>query len=267
MALPVVIAGLPGSVGRALVSAVVAADDLSLVEFGFTSARRAGTVHEQDGVRIELLDAVAFSGVPDGAVVIDFSVPDAVVPNVQRYCAAGVPFVLGTSGDRVDEAAAIVRASEATAVIAANMAIPVILLQAALSHLAAAFPGALSGGELSIVESHQIAKRDISGTARALLSDLTALGLSAGPEVIESIRDEARARAWGVPDDHLEGHAYHDIVLDDASGAASLLLSTRVHGRAVYASGALAAARFLAAAPRDRGRVYSMIDVLRGQAS
>jgi len=269
--IPIVIAGLPGAVGRALVSAVRAAADLELAPVGFTSPRHAGAVHEQEGVRIMLLDAssVATAPLPPGAVVVDFSVPDAVVPNVDRYCRARTPFVLGTSGDRVAEAAQRVQGSDVSAVIAANMAIPVILLQAAVAHLAERFPGAMAGGALSIVESHQVAKRDVSGTARAMLDDLGALGLPAAPEVIESIRDEARARDWGVPEAHLGGHAYHDFVLDDASGAASLTLSTRVHGRAVYAAGALAAVRFLArrVAAGASGEVYSMIDVLGGQAS
>lgn len=268
--IPIVIAGLPGSVGRALVAAVQAADDLELVSFGYTSARHAGQVFEQDGARVELLDAATFGQrpLPEGAVVVDFTVPDAVVPDVRRYCEASVPFVLGTSGDRIAEAAALVEGSSTAAVIAANMAIPVILLQAAVAHLASAFPGAMRGGALSIVESHQLAKRDVSGTARAMLPDLGALGLPAEPEVIESVRDEARAAAWGVPEAHLGGHAYHDFVLQDASGEAWLTLSTRVHGRAVYASGALAAARFLARRVRQgaSGEVFSMIDVL-GQAS
>ncbi len=264
----VVIAGLPGSVGRALVTAVQAADGLSLAPFGLTSPRHAGSVHRQDGADIELEDAANLSrrGVPPGSVVVDFSVPEAVIPNVERYCAAGVPFVLGTSGDRSAEAAALVQNSASAAVIGANMAIPVILLQAAVAHLAERFPGAMRGGALSIVESHQVAKRDVSGTARAMLPDLAALGLPASVDVIEAIRDEARAREWGVPEAHLAGHAYHDLVLDDASGEASLILSTRVHGRAVYASGALAAVRYLVdrVAEGARARVFSMIDVLTG---
>lgn len=267
-ATPVIVAGLPGSVGRALVAATQEAPDFELVPFGFTSTRHAGLVHEQDGARIELFDASSFADHPrpEGAVVIDFSVPDAVVPNVERYCAASVPFVLGTSGDRIAEASALVEQQEGCAVIAANMAIPVILLQAAIRHLATAFPGAMQGGGLSIVESHQAAKRDVSGTARALLPDLAALGLPASADAITAIRDAARQRQWGVPDEHIAGHAYHDFAIHDASGAASLTFQTRVHGRAVYASGALLAARYLVRHQRP-GRVFSMIDVLRAQAS
>lgn len=265
--IPVIVSGLPGSVGRALVDALSKADDLALVPTALTSARHAGTVHEQRGVSIDLIDAARFGehAWPEGAVVVDFTVPEAVVPNVERYCARGVPFVLGTSGDTLQHAAALVRGSATSAVIAANMAIPVILLQAALSDLARRFPGAMAGGELAIVESHQVTKRDISGTARALLDDLAGLGLPADGSTIASIRDEARARAWGVPEPYLEGHAYHDIELRDASGTASLTLSTKVHGRAVYATGALTAVRFLAEAVASgaRGEVYDMSDVLR----
>lgn len=266
MSTPIIVAGLPGAVGRALVSALVDAADLALVPRGLSSARHAGTVHEQAGARVALVDAATFDAQPwpEGAVVIDFSVPDAVLGNVDRYCAAGVPFVLGTSGDTVTQAAARVLQSETSAVIAANMAIPVILLQAALTHLAATFPGAMRGGALSIVESHQTRKRDVSGTARAMLADFGQLGLPATADGIEVIRDEDRASAWGVPDEHLAGHAYHDFVLEDASGAASLTFTTKVHGRAVYAAGALTAARFLVGklAEGSQGEVFDMIDVL-----
>jgi len=269
--IPVAIAGLPGAVGRALVSAVLASPDVELVPVGFTSSSHAGRVHEQEGARVELVDASGFASerLPAHSVVIDFSVPDAVVPNVERYCRERVPFVLGTSGDRVADAAAHVLQSETSAVIAANMAIPVILLQAAVAHLAARFPGAMAGGGLAVVESHQAAKRDISGTARAMLGDLALLGLPATVDAIEAIRDEARARERGVPEAHLGGHAYHDLLLEDPSGDATLTFGTRVHGRAVYAAGALAATRFLVRRLRggSRGEVFSMIDVLEGQAS
>ncbi|MEN0067109.1 MAG: dihydrodipicolinate reductase C-terminal domain-containing protein [Myxococcota bacterium] len=263
---PVVISGLPGAVGRALVDEVTRADDLELVPIALTSPRHAGSTYETDDGAITLVETaqVGEQPLPRGTIIVDFTTPSAVLPNVEHYCSARHPFVLGTSADTISQAAARVKASAVSAVIAANMAIPVILLQAALAHIAERFAGAMTGGTLSIVESHQVAKRDISGTARAMLGDFEALGLPVSPQTIEAVRDEARARAWGVPEAHLEGHAYHDFVMDDPSGAASLTFATRVHGRAVYAAGAITAVRYLHEQLQAgvRGEVFSMVDVL-----
>ena len=99
-------------------------------------------------------------------------------------------------------------------------------------------------------ESHQQAKRDTSGTARALVRSFRQLGIDVDEGRIEALRDPERQRAeLGVPAEYLDAHAYHRYQLDAAGGSVRLALEHNVVGRRVYAEGTLLAVRFL----RERG--------------
>ncbi len=200
-----------------------------------------------------------------GAVAVDFSTPASALENLRFLVGAGFPTVMGTTGFDRGEAARIVGTSDVCAVVAPNMAAPIVLAQAALSHLAAKFPGALHGMRLSVRESHQAGKRDTSGTAIALSERMRGLGLAL-EDPIQSVRDPGEQLRLGVPAEHLAGHGWHWFVARDAQGTTELRLETRICGRRVYAEGALLAAEFLARkrASGERGRVYSMEDVLEG---
>jgi 4-hydroxy-tetrahydrodipicolinate reductase len=109
----------------------------------------------------ELVDARAES--PEGCdAAVDFTRPDAVVENVERCLAAGVPVVIGTSGfdtDRVDAAA---RETGLPCFFAPNFAQGAVLMMRFAEEAARVFPRA------EIVELHNEAKRDApSGTAKA----------------------------------------------------------------------------------------------------
>ena len=53
----------------------------------------------------------------------------------------------------------------------------VVAFQAMMEMMATEFPGAFSGYSLAVTESHQRAKADTSGTAKAVVSSLQRLGL------------------------------------------------------------------------------------------
>ena len=198
------------------------------------------------------------------SIVIDYSTPGAALDNIQAYVEAGVSFVMGTTGFDRAEAVRLVTGSPVSAVIAPNMAAPIVVLQAALAHVAERFPGALQGYRLAIHESHQSTKKDVSGTARALLGPLRALGCESVTPEIEAIRDPQQQRGLGVPEEHLSGHGWHWYEAKSGAGDVTLEVSHRVNGRRVYAEGALLAAAFLhrQRAAGARGQVYSMQDVL-----
>jgi 4-hydroxy-tetrahydrodipicolinate reductase len=160
-----------------------------------------------------------------------------------------------------------VESGEVPAIIAPNMAAPIVVLQAAVRHVAERFPGALSQYSLAVEESHQAAKRDVSGTALQLLGGFRALGLNLSTKAIVSHRDpEYQSRVLGVPEAHLHGHGWHWYRAHSADGSVALELSHRINGRRVYAEGALTAVRFLRRqiAQGCRGRVFSMLEVLEG---
>jgi 4-hydroxy-tetrahydrodipicolinate reductase len=93
---------------------------------------------------------------------IDFTAPEAVVPNVLRALEAGVPCVVGTTG--ADLAPLDAKAKEAGLPVffAPNFALGAVLMMRLAAEAARYLPRA------EIVEAHNEAKRDApSGTARA----------------------------------------------------------------------------------------------------
>lgn len=212
----------------------------------------------------ELTELLSEGGLAN-PLVIDFSIPAAGLPNVKAYAAAGVPFVIGTTGFDAAAAADIVRASKACAVIAPNMATPIVVLQAALRWAAREFPGALSGYELSVTESHQTGKKDVSGTAKAFLPFFEGLGMKPGEPPITSVRDPEMQRGLGIPEPWLGGHAWHWYEASSSGEGVELSLSHRINGRRVYAEGTMRAAAFLDDRLREgaAGKAFDMLDVLR----
>ena len=86
---------------------------------------------------------------------------------------------------------------------------------------------------------------------------------------IEKVRtDEGAMGEMGVPEQYLNGHAYHTYTLRSDTANTTFRFQHNVNGRRSYAEGTLDATEFLAkklaAGVADDKRVFSMIDVLRG---
>jgi 4-hydroxy-tetrahydrodipicolinate reductase len=269
MATPIFIAGLPGKMAAETAALVAASDDFELFDIGLSSPIHEGETLDIGDQMVGLVasDSLVAVALPAETLAVDYTTPDAALDNVRWYVENDVPFVMGTTSFDLDEAKRLVAESGVSAVIAPNMAAPIVLLQAAARWLAAEFPGALAGAELTVVESHQAHKRDTSGTAKALVASTNALGVPFPIDNIEKIRDPERQQSEiGVPAEHLAGHAFHRYELTAAAGTVQLVLEHNVLGRRVYAEGTLAALRFLQAklAAGSRGEVFTMEDVLRG---
>lgn len=195
-------------------------------------------------------------------LVVDFTTPQVANQNVELYARLGVPFVMGTTGGDREKLYRTVRESDISAVISPNMSPPLVVLSAALDYLSREFPNALQGYEGHISESHQSAKKDVSGTAKNWKDLLEILGPKF--DEIESIRDSDEQHVLGIPEEHLVGHAYHWI---DISGSdVKLGISTAVNGRKTYVEGTLVALRYLHRKIQEgsKGEIFSMIDVLKG---
>lgn len=89
---------------------------------------------------------------------------------------------------------------------------------------------------VSIIESHQRTKKDISGTAR-----LIAKTIGASSKIITSIRDTKTQLKLGVPKKYLEGHAYHQITFHH--DGVTTTFTALVLGRETYAKGAIEIAK------------------------
>jgi 4-hydroxy-tetrahydrodipicolinate reductase len=148
----------------------------------------------------------------EAEVMIDFTRPEAVVPNVEAALGAGVPCIVGTSGwedqhERVDGAA---RSTGLAVFYAPNFALGAELMMRFAAKAAAYLPRA------EIVELHHEAKLDApSGTARATaermggdppIHSVRLPGLNAhqevllgGPGQMLTIRHDAYSREAYVP--------------------------------------------------------------------
>jgi 4-hydroxy-tetrahydrodipicolinate reductase len=124
----------------------------------------------------EVVDA-ATEGVEGSDAAVDFTRPDAVLPNAERCLSARVPMVIGTSGFDLDAVDASARAAGVACFHAPNFSQGAVLMMRFAEAAARAFPRA------EIVELHDEAKRDApSGTAKA-----TAARMGTDP-AIHSIR-------------------------------------------------------------------------------
>lgn len=200
-------------------------------------------------------------------VVVDYTHPNAVNTNVQRYAAAGLSFVVGTTGGNASDMENAVRASEGVyAVIAPNMGKQIVAFQAMLEMAANQFPGAFHGYKMTVKESHQATKADTSGTAKAVVASFNKLGLDYDVDQIEKNRDADRSiNDMNVPAEHVEsGHAYHTYHLTSPDGSVNFEFQHNVCGRAVYAAGTVDAVLFLDSQRQSNSakRLFSMIDIL-----
>ena len=176
-------------------------------------------------------------------VAVEFTEPAAALANLRACATAGCPVVVGTTGwgGPGDALRAELVAAGARALWAANFSLGVNALLGAVGRLAAALAGA--GFAPHLVETHHAAKKDApSGTARAL-ADAAAYD-GARPEITS-------VRVGSVPGTHT--------LLFDAPFE-QVRLTHEARDRRAFASGALVAARWLAA-PRAPG-LYTMQDVL-----
>lgn len=177
-------------------------------------------------------------------VAIDVSTAEAVLPNVTALAAHGVPVVIGVTGWQAQRDA--VRAVAARAglgvVAAANFSLGAALL-AVLAERAASALAARSDYGAFVYEQHHAAKRDApSGTALMLRDAMRAAGYMREIDV-------AATRAGAIPGTHVVGFD---------GPAETLTLTHTVRDRAVFAHGALIAARWV----MGRHGWFSMRDVI-----
>ena len=202
-----------------------------------------------------------FSIDPDrGDVLIDFSSPDGLRSSLEQAVSAAIPILVGTTGlteghhDLIAEAAAVV-----PVLVAPNTSIGVAVL-ADLVERAAQVLGP-DDWDVEIVEIHHNKKKDApSGTALHLGK---AVEKGRGANAEEEI---GRCGTGPVREPGLIGYSAvrggtvagdHDVLF--LGRDERIILSHRAENRAIFARGALAAARFLHGKPAG---LYTMRDVI-----
>jgi 4-hydroxy-tetrahydrodipicolinate reductase len=199
-------------------------------------------------------------------ITIDFTHPSAVNGNTEFYCRNGLPFVMGTTGGDRKLLNDTVISSSIPAVISPNMAKQIVGFQALMEYGAGNFPDLFKGYTLEVKESHQKGKADTSGTARAMIKYFNDMGIPFTEEDIEKERaPEMQKTELGIPEEYLEGHAWHTYRLVSGDGTVCFEFTHNVNGRDVYAQGTLDAVAYLDKKVREaeKGKVFTMIDVLK----
>lgn len=193
-------------------------------------------------------------------VIVDFASPKAVDGLLAYSCKKQVPVVLCTTGLSKEQLSAVEKASQVTAILrSANMSLGVNLLLKLVSDAARVLAG--SGFDMEIVEKHHNQKVDApSGTALALADSMNqAMDGQYAYTCDRSTRREKRnPKEIGISS--VRGGSIvgeHDVIF--AGRDEVLTLSHTAYSKAIFAKGALEAAKFLAG---KKPGMYSMTDVV-----
>ena len=177
-------------------------------------------------------------------VAIDFSVGAAVKPNLAAMTARGWNVVIGTTGWQDDAAAcqAMVEKAGTGVLAAANFSIGVHVFRQVVQEASRRFAAVADVGAW-IHESHHSAKKDApSGTALLIKAAMEQAGYARPIDV-------SSTRAGSIP-------GTHEVGFDAPTETVTLVHEVR--DRAVFAHGALEAARWL----KGRRGWFSMSDML-----
>ncbi len=272
--IPIMVNGLPGKMAEGVVERAIADSRFRVAPLSLTGPDIADPDCVVGGLRFRLIRpedrraALVAGEMPDEeCVMVDFTHPSAVNDNAEFYSRHGYWFVMGTTGGDRKALVETVTGGSVSAVIAPNMAKQIVGLQAMMAWGAATFPGLFDGYRLCVRESHQRGKADTSGTAKAMVEYFNRMGLDFSPDQIEKERDPQRQAAeWGVPEAYLTGHGWHTYTIDSPDETARFVIQHNINGRDIYARGTLDAIAYLDGMRRrdQAGRVFSMIDVLKG---
>jgi 4-hydroxy-tetrahydrodipicolinate reductase len=205
------------------------------------------------------------SALESADVVVDFSDPSSAAGNLAACAQAGVAVLVGTTGLPADiEVRAAQAAQRVPVMIASNTSLGVTLLTALVREAARLLP---EDFDIEIVEAHHRHKKDAPSGTALTLGRAAAQGRGAEFERVAVMgRSGIAPRQTGdisfavVRGGDIVGE--HDVIF--AGTAERLTLSHQATDRAVFARGALHAARWLAARPAGRYAMSDFISIKTG---
>jgi 4-hydroxy-tetrahydrodipicolinate reductase len=275
MSIPkVMVNGLPGNVARIVAETLLKDERFELVPHSLTGPEIQESEYIIDNISVKLIQAdqrdsqIGQIKQSQGEfLTVDYTHPSAVNSNADFYCRFGLPFVMGTTGGDRRKLQAMVESSSIAAVIAPNMAKQIVGLQAMMEYAADNFPNLFEGYALEVKESHQQAKADTSGTAKAMVGYFNKLGVPYSTDEIVMVRDPQEQKTqWGIPEEYLAGHGWHTYTLVSEDQTVQFEFTHNVNGRKVYVRGTVDAILYLSEKVQGgaRGKMFTMIDVLKG---
>ena len=260
----IAIAGSSGRMGRMLIEAVLASDDLQL--HGALDVPGSPALGQDAGALLGRMTGVTIRADLDSVlagadVLIDFTRPEGTLAHLAACARLGVNAVVGTTGFSDAQKAEIgVIAQSVAIVMAPNMSVGVNVVLRLLDVAARALS---EGYDIEVIEAHHRHKVDApSGTAlkmgevlaQALGRDLKTCGVFTR-EGVTGERDPSTIGFSTIRGGDIVGD--HTVLF--AGTGERIEISHRSSNRAGYAQGSLRAARFLA--PHRTG-LFGMNDVL-----
>jgi 4-hydroxy-tetrahydrodipicolinate reductase len=196
----VVLAGVTGWVGRALLPAIVGAPDLELVAAVARKAagKDAGEAVGAATLGVPVVSTLAEALATPSDVLVDYTKPDVVGRNTQEAIAAGRHVVIGTSGLGADDYAAIDKAARQKGVgvlAAGNFSITATLLKRFALEAAKYVP------DVEIIDYASAGKPDTpSGTGRELAEALSAVRAAGTALPVDKLAGVRETRGGAVGD-------------------------------------------------------------------
>ena len=262
--LRVAVAGASGRMGRMLIEALRASDDMVLA--GALDVAASPAIGSDATAFLGHASGVAITadlrtGLKDADVLIDFTRPEGTLAHLALCCELGVKAVIGTTGFTEPQKAEIAACAQRTAIVMApNMSVGV---NVTLKLLQMAAKAMATGYDIEIIEAHHRHKVDApSGTALKMGEVIAdALGRD-----LKDCAVYAREGVTGERDPSSIGFATirgGDIVGDHtvlfAGTGERIEISHKSSSRTTYAQGSLRAVRFLA---DKKTGLFDMFDVL-----
>ncbi|WP_204139209.1 4-hydroxy-tetrahydrodipicolinate reductase [Halomicronema sp. CCY15110] len=252
--IPVVVNGACGKMGREVIKAIAAAEDMTLVAaidknpavIGEDIGEIAGCGPVEIPVTPDLEAALVQAQSEGLAVMIDFTHPDTIYNSVRAAIAYGVRPVVGTTGlsaKQIKELAEFAEKASIGCLIIPNFSIGVVLMQQAAQQAAQYFE------HVEIIELHHNQKADApSGTAIQTAQMLSAPDKAFNPAQVAESEKMTGARGSRTDDGirihsvRLPGLIAHQEVLFGAPGQLYTLRHD-TSDRACYMPGVLLAVR------------------------
>ncbi len=239
----VIINGASGAMGKKLSQAIDMTDGMEVV---------AGAALNGEGGFYSRLEE--YQGPAD--IVIDFSHHSDTVPLMDYCVSRGLPAVVCTTGQTEEEMEYIAKAAESIPVFkSANMSVGVALTAKIVREVATKF-GAC---DIEILEIHHNRKVDAPSGTAIMLADAVR---DARPELHYNLGRSGMAKREAdeigisaVRMGNIVGT--HEVMF--GTNTQTITISHQAHDRALFADGAVAAARFLVGKPAG---MYNMDDLL-----
>lgn len=260
----VAVAGASGRMGRMLIEAVGAANDMQLA--GAIDVAQAPAIGQDASAFLGHSSGVPIEsdlrrGIDQAQVLIDFTRPEGTLAHLAVCRELGVAAVIGTTGFSAEQKALIAGHAQHIAVmLAPNMSVGINVVLKLLDMAARALN---EGYDIEIIEAHHRHKVDAPSGTALQLGEVVAAALGRdlkqcavyGREGVTGERDPstigfATVRGGDIVGDHT--------VLFAGTGE-RIEITHKASSRATFAQGALRAARFLVG--RAPG-LYDMNDVL-----